>query len=155
MIEIELTPDEIHLAASHGIQRRLPKLRGERDDRVQKEASSWDNEIQGCCAELAWCKLTNTYWSGVGGLRARDAHTVEVRWTHHQGRGGLIVYPGDSEDRVYVLMEGYAPVMRVVGWLQGAEAKRLVANREGLPIVDRRFLRPYDTHHRRAKKACP
>lgn len=121
-VTITLTANEIHLAASHGILRRYEKHLGRRGDRIQKEVSSWDNEIEGACAELAWAKLCSSYWSGVSGLKAVDGAGAEVRWTKHDG-GGLIVYNHDSDDGVFILAKGRAPHFRFVGWLTGAEGK--------------------------------
>lgn len=135
---MRLTIDEIHMGAIHAVKRRCAKLAKERGDRAQNEQSSWDNEIGGALAEMAWCKLTDTYWSGVGGLRFPDSGSgVEVRWTHLEGRGGLIVYEGDDRSSVYVLAEGYAPEIRFVGWLNGADAAAKVARVGNIDIVPR------------------
>lgn len=122
MITVTLTPNEVHLAASHGLLRRYEKLQGKRGDRIQKERSNWDNEIEGACAELAWAKRLGVYWTGVSNLKAKDGADMEVRWTKHEG-GGLIIYPHDDDQSVFVLAKGYAPEFRFVGWLRGAEGK--------------------------------
>ena len=81
MITVTLTPNEVHLAASHGLLRRYEKLQGKRSDRIQKERSNWDNEIEGACAELAWAKHLGVYWSGVSDLKAKDGADMEVLLT--------------------------------------------------------------------------
>lgn len=140
-VRIELTADEIHMGATHAIYRRCMKHRGLRGDRVQKEVSTWDNEINGALAEVAFCKWRNKYWSGVTGLRANDAPDAEVRWTKHEGNGGLIVYDHDKDEAIYVLMDGGPPVFNVVGFMRGREAKA-VGNRVSFGIlVDRAQLR--------------
>ena len=121
---ITLTADEVHLAASHGLIRRHQKLSGNRQDRMQRHRSDWDNEIEGVCAELAFCKHRGIYWSGLGGIRAKDGGDVDVRWTKHTGTGGLIVYPHDPDDTAIVLMDGFAPSYSLVGWMYAGEAKR-------------------------------
>jgi hypothetical protein len=123
-VAVTLTADEVHFAASHGLVRRHAKLSGNRGDRMQRYRSTWDNEIEGVCAELAFCKLRGIYWSGLGGIRAKDGGEVDVRWTKHEGTGGLIVYPHDPDDGRIVLMDGFAPTYRVIGWIVGVEAKR-------------------------------
>lgn len=123
MAVVVLTPNEVHLAASHGVLRRYEKLAGRRGDRVQKQCSDWDNEIEGACAEYAWAKFRQQFWTGVVGVGARDGVEVEVRWTKH-AHGGLIVYPHDDDDSVYVLARGRAPEFRFVGWLRGGEGKQ-------------------------------
>lgn len=124
MIVVNLTPNEVHLAASHGLLRRYEKLQGKRGDRIQKERSNWDNEIEGACAELAWAKHLGVYWSGVSDLKAKDGADMEVRWTKHE-EGGLIIYPHDDDRSVFVLAKGFAPEFRFVGWLRGGDGKRI------------------------------
>jgi len=124
MQTVTLTPNEVHLAASHAILRRYEKLAGKRSDRIQKEQSTWDNEIEGACAELAWCKLYNHYWTGVTGLRAKDGGDAEVRWTKWPS-GGLIIYPHDKDDSIFVLARGSAPRYEFVGWLTGGDGKKV------------------------------
>lgn len=138
-----MTADEVHLAASHGLLRRFQKLRGNRQDRMQRHVSLWDNEIEGACAELAFCKLRGVYWSGVSGLRAKDGGAVDVRWTRHHGTGGLIVYPQDDDAAVIVLMEGAAPVYSVVGWMRAAQAKRPEWLKDFGYLVARQYLKAY------------
>lgn len=121
---IELTPDEVHTAALHGLLRRTQKLAGKRADRVQQQRSSWDNEVEGACAELAFCKWRGVYWSGLSQLRARDGGDFEVRYTVHEGNGGLIIYEHDVDDGVFVLIDGHAPRFRLVGWMRGRDGKR-------------------------------
>ncbi len=123
MIETTLSPNEIHMGACHGVLRRTEKHQGKRSDRVQKEDSSWDNEINGALAELAFCKTRGIYWSGCVELRAKDAGSVEVRWTRHKDKGGLIIYDHDADDAMFILMDGFAPTYRIIGWISGADAK--------------------------------
>lgn len=139
---IQLSPDEIYLAASHGLLRRRAKLRGETRDRAQRSASTWDNEIEGACAELAFCKFRQIYWTGSEGIRARDGGDVDVRWTKHLNTGGLILYDKDDPNLVIVLMEGFAPEYRLVGWLRAGEGKRQEwKDRAGYYLVPRQHLR--------------
>jgi hypothetical protein len=139
LIKVTLTPDEIHLAASHAVLRRSRKQH--RSDRAQNGASSWDNEIQGSLAELAWCKHRNIYWSGVSDIHAKDGGNIEVRWTHHTHNGGLIIYPNDGDQDIFVLAEGYAPTIYFVGWIHGGPAKQMATIRGNISIVDRSKLR--------------
>lgn len=140
-VTVTLTPNDIHLATSHGLLRRTEKLQGRRTDREQNERSTWDNEMEGVCAELAWCKHLNLFWSGVSGLRAMDGGGVEIRWTKHD-TGGLIVYDHDHDDSVYVLAKGFAPSYRFVGWLTGKEARPLARRIGNITVVQPHLLRP-------------
>lgn len=139
-VEVTLTPNDIHLATTHGLLRRIEKLQGKRGDREQNENSTWANEMEGVCAELAWCKHLNLFWSGVSGLRAVDGGGVEVRWTKH-ATGGLIVYDHDKDDSVYVLAKGFAPTYRFVGWLTIKEARPLTRRVGNISVVDSSMLK--------------
>lgn len=139
MKEITLTPDEIHFAAMHGIHRRMKKLEGARGDRIQKEMSSWDNEINGAGAELAFCKWRKCYWSGLSGLKAADG-TAEVRWTRHYDTGGLIVYPQDDDSAYYTLADGGPRTFRFIGYLSGKQAKELATQTNFGMLVERQHL---------------
>ena len=118
-----LTPNEIHMAACHGILRRYEKLCGKRGDRPQKERSSWDNEIEGACCELAVANWLGVPWSGAQKFQAVDVGSFEVKWTRHQGKGGLIVHTYMDDDVKYVVFDGFAPQYFFVGWAYGHEAK--------------------------------
>ena len=142
MFSVTLTPDEINLAASHGLYRRIKKHEGKREDRPQKERSIWDNEIEGSCAELAWCKHWGQYWSGLSGIRESDGVGVEVKWTRH-ANGGVILNRKLSDDTVYVLAKGFAPTFFFVGWITGGEGK-LYAEDSGFGLlVPAKFLHPW------------
>lgn len=118
-----LTMDEVRAACYHGVQRRIKKLNGERQDRAQGKRSTWDNEMEGACAELAFAKYYGVFWGGLSGLRAADCLGFEIRWTNHFDRGGLLIYRNDQDDRRFVLVDGFAPEYRIIGELQGREGK--------------------------------
>ena len=139
---VTLTPDEIHAGATHGILRRFMKHNGMRSERSQKMASSWDNEIEGALAELAWCKMRGRFWSGMSGIKATDAGKVEIRWTRHES-GGLIYYPDrDKDTSTFILAKGWAPRYEFVGYLTGAEARSMGKTTEFGMLVDAGRLHP-------------
>ena len=139
---IRLTPDEICLAAFHAVIRRRAKLAGLRADRQQASRSTWDNEIEGASAELAYSKQCGRYWSGLTGLKVPDCDKEEVRWTKHEGTGGLIAYPDDADTARLILMDGFAPCYRVIGWAYAREAKQARFRQpEGYYLVPRKLLR--------------
>ena len=123
MINVTLTPNEVHNAASHALLRRYEKLAGRRKDRMQKGRSDWDNEIEGACAEYAWASHTGKFWTGVSNIKATDGQDVEIRWTKHAS-GGLIIYPHDDDESVFILARGFAPNFSFVGWMRGAAGKQ-------------------------------
>lgn len=143
IITIRLTVDEYHYAAMHALERRAKKLGGERGDRMQRGPSTIDDEIEGCVAELAYCKYCNVYWSGLSCVRAVDAGEVEVRWTKHYNHGGLVVYPDESNERMYVLMDGVHLTKRIIGWLPGRVAKRAEHLTDFGYLVPRKLVESY------------
>ena len=144
MITVTLTPDEIFTAAVHGVFRRIKKHEGDREDREQKERSIWDNEIEGSCAELAWAKYHEEYWTGLSKLRGSDTKSAEVRWTRHE-HGGLIIYRKDKNQDIFVLAKGFAPTITFVGWISGEDARKNAADSGfGPKLLDSSFLNPFD-----------
>lgn len=145
MISLELTTNEVCYAAFHGIMRRKDKLDGLRSDREQGCKSTWENEIEGACAELAYCKSRGWYWSGLTAIRTPDAGRVEIRWTRREGTGGLIIYRTDHNDTPCLLLDGFAPHYRVIGWLYAREGKlEKFLEPEGYFLVPRKLLRPLE-----------
>lgn len=139
-----LTADEIFVAASHALLRRFFTYRGMNGQGKRKqlhEGSTWDDEVEGACAELALCKLRNLYWSAAAGHGVKDAgFAVDVRWVrkpHH----GLIVQEGDTG--WMALMDGHAPTFRAVGYFDADEAKRPEWLRKFGFVVPRELLRPF------------
>ena len=85
-----------------------------------------DEEVVGACGEIAvgkaadkwFCPSVNTFH------RTPDClQDVEVRSTS-LASGSLIVRDNDADDRRYVLAVVDAPMVTLVGWLTGAEAKQ-------------------------------
>lgn len=125
MIIIKLTANEVCSAAHHALMRRVAKVNGERyqEHRVKPDKFPWDNEIEAACAEIALAKHFGVFWSGLGELGAGDAGEWEARWTRWLDTGKLTIYPKDPDNRRYVLIDGVAPTMRLIGWLYAGEAK--------------------------------
>lgn len=145
-----LTPNEIHLAASHAVRRRveaIEKKRKQRGDEALTRHVPWDNEIEAACAELAYCKDKGIYWTGVTAIRAPDCGGVDVRWTVHKDKGGLPVLPDDQG--ALVLLDGFAPNYSAVGWLRANEGKRPEwwVNKWAEYLVPREYLHPMPVPH--------
>lgn len=122
-MQVRLSPEEIQQGAMAGVARRVSKYREDTKDRAQNEESSWDNEIGGALAEMAWSKLRGVYWTGMEGKEAPDdCGGVQLRWTRHS-TGGLIIYRQDNDEDIFILSTG-CPVFEFVGWMRGKEAKR-------------------------------
>lgn len=121
---ITLSADEVHAAASHALLRRTRKIEIGRKEKSHQQRSPWDDEIEAACAEMAFCKSRGFYWTGAGNIRAPDGGGFEVRWTKYEGAGGMIVYADTPDDTAVVLLDGFAPRYRVVGWAWAGDCKR-------------------------------
>lgn len=149
-VHLNLTLDEVRVACYHGVDRRMKKLNGERGDRPQSDRSTWDNELEGSCTELALNKYYGLYPTSLAGLRAPDSLEWEIRWTNWYDSGGLLIYPDDANDRRYLLLDGFAPNYRIIGWAFGREAKQRdhFIRDGGYYILPRRLLHPYSKETR-------
>lgn len=122
---ISLSLQEVHLAAQHGMMRRLSALKKARPDKYTNgDLTAWQGDIDGAIAELAVSKAFGTYWSGSVAIRAVDAGSVEVRATRYES-GHLIVQRGDADDAVFVLAIVGDTRVRLAGYI-GARAARVV-----------------------------
>jgi hypothetical protein len=92
-------------------------------------------EIVGACGEMAVCKTLGKFWSpSVNTFHAIAdvAADIEVRSTDRLD-GSLIVRDNDADDRFYFLVVGVPPLLNVIGYIQGVDAKqdRFVRNPNG------------------------
>lgn len=124
---------EIRYAAFHAIDRRTHALAHRRRDKTDINNYTWTNEVESTCAELAFAKWLNECWTGLAGRGFPDCGEVDIRWTEYDNRtrfskngeaGGLIAYAGDLDDRRLVLVDGFAPSLRAIGWALAGEVKR-------------------------------
>lgn len=83
----------------------------------------------GCCAEMAFAKITNQYWTGGGDTfqNESDVGKNQVRSSDWPD-GRLLIRPNEMEkyrQSVWVLMIGSANTgYRFAGWIRGFEAER-------------------------------
>lgn len=148
-----LSPDEIRFGAYHAIDRRMQQMNGKRSRYGQAYQPVWDDEVESTCAEEAFSKFKDKYWTGLAGLRSTDCADEDVRWTRHSN-GHLPIYPRNDDQRRLVLMDGFAPVYRVIGWAFAHEAKypQYWDQEKGYFAFPRRLLHPYgDATWRRLK----
>jgi hypothetical protein len=142
-VVIKLTHEEMEAAAYEGVRRRLcnlrrgsQPLRGAFKMRTAGNAPEvWKCDIEGASAELAVCKLTNLYWSGLNKQGVDVGMNTGVRHTPHDD-GHLIVYADDLDEMTMVLVTGTPPVLKVRGWIQASDAKTLYYHREGRPDTE-------------------
>lgn len=150
MTTVSLSWREVRLAALAGVDRHIYALSKELPDRhglADGVSRGWDLHVIGAIGEWATAKALGLYWSdhlpGPG-----DIGKLEVRSTPRPN-GPLIVRPRDPDAVPFVLVAGSPPVLRVVGWLAGAEAKverwwRGDSERPGAYFVPQSALRPLD-----------
>jgi hypothetical protein len=140
-----LTGDEIRYCAYHGIDRRMKRLDGNHHCKNKVYKSVWDDDVESCCAECAFCKWHGVFWSGLGHYKSPDSAVLEdVKWTRYPD-GYLGIHPQYDNNTRFVLMDGYAPVFRVIGWAYGGEAKKEEwwDAQQRIFTMKRRFLHPY------------
>ena len=125
-IDVKLTVMDSQSGARVGCARRIESMDSNRNQGFgYNTADAWRNDIEGACAELAYCKALDIYWPGsINTFKEPDCgKKTQVRWTHHIN-GSLIVRDKDPDDHYYVLVVGACPDYRVVGWIMGYDAKK-------------------------------
>ena len=125
MTQINLTSEELRLAASVGIARQIDNIAAGRRQRHGKSAlGDWQMHIEGACGEFAVAKFLGLFWSGnVGDLCAHDVGKHEVR-QRSRGNYDLVIYEGDHDDSPYWLVTGLNGRYMIRGWIYGREGKK-------------------------------
>jgi hypothetical protein len=124
MIRIELTEIEERLARFVALRRHAAnRARGVRDAKIGDQSAS-QTDIEGCGAELAFCKHMNVYpdlqcevWSAVD-ARTVEFGSVDVKATVYPD-GSLLAVHGKIDGVLpdtYALMTGRMPVYFFAGW---------------------------------------
>ena len=135
MTSIHLTGQEMVIAATIGIRRRIDSLCNgfqERNGAANASISDqWYWNVLGACGELAVAKSTGRYWAGAIGQKKTEADIgpdIQVRTRGNQKMDpasvDLIVREDDSDHFRYVLVLGHPPDMIIAGWIWGFEAKQ-------------------------------
>lgn len=121
-VEVCLTWSEVKFGAHIGADRRVDNLaNGARDRWGISNDDRWDRDVEGACAEQAVAKYFGIYW--VGGNKTEDVGPYQVRATH-RADGRLTLHPPDRDDKVFILVTGYAPKFRLVGWIMARDGKQ-------------------------------
>jgi len=123
LVTVVFTWSEVRLSAVKGVDRNLRALyKGRR--RLFGRDSGWDENIIGALGEDAVAKHLDRYPSRGPELDYEgDVGHVQVRATTHP-LGRLIVKREDADGAAFVLARVTEPVVVLVGWLYGHEAKR-------------------------------
>jgi len=90
----------------------------------EKNVSQWHIDIEGACAEMAFAKGIDIYWSGMAmdTLKAPDVGVVQIRHTDLE-YGGLILRPDDNDSETFALVTGAVPKFCIVGWICASDGK--------------------------------
>lgn len=111
---------------------------------------SLEHDLQAAAAEYAFAFFSGLEWhTEVNRFEKPDVGIWEVRnrWSHKKL---LRIYPKDIEDQPYVLVTGKMPLMRIVGWIWGREAKQdkywgqIEPEREPMFYIPHADLTPFD-----------
>lgn len=124
MIQVKLTPEEFSLAVHIANSRFLEaNLKGLKD--VLFDKSYYDGfaiHLWGCLGELAVSKWMNIPWKASVNKFKKEADigtNIEVRHRLNP-KHDLIIRNGDDPDRFYFLTTGDAPIINIVGYIQGS-----------------------------------
>ena len=124
---VNLTIEEIQVAAQAGLQRQLRCLRGSGNgsrtlsDYTRRYGSPgksglWTNSIEGALGEFAVAKFLNLYPTGIGGYNATDVgKDIEVR-TRPEKFHQLFLKKTDKPDKYYILVQGSYGEYIIRGW---------------------------------------
>lgn len=128
-MRIELSLTEWH----HAVQTAVLRMMVSSASRLRHASTyerNWaqrlDEEVTGSVGEIAVAKSIGQFHIGSVNTfhRVPDCFgNAEVRATRREN-GCLIVRDNDADDRLFVLVVGDPPVVRIVGFLRGADAKR-------------------------------
>ena len=130
---VTLSAREWQLAENHAEYRQIQsRAHGMRPKAQQKDDDTAEDGALGALGEMAFARFANAYWSAV---ESKEAEDVGFRWevrTRRVHSWDLIVRPGDSLERPYVLVTAdNAPGERnfcIRGWINGEDTQ----NREWL-----------------------
>lgn len=123
-MKIELTASEMAIANVVAAMRTTCNRAGNIVERKIGSHSSYQMDVDGFAAELAFCKAMNLHpdlsvvnQSLTHDCVARNGKTIDVKTTRHVG-GRLLVAPNkkDSQTQIYVLVVGTAPAFDVIGY---------------------------------------
>ena len=128
-MRVELSLTEWHHAVQTGVLRMMVSS-ASRLNHASTYERSWsqrlDEEVTGAVGEIAVAKSLGQFHIGSVNTFHRVPDCLgdtEVRATRRDD-GCLIVRDNDDDDRLYVLVVGDPPSVRIAGWLRGGEAKR-------------------------------
>ena len=124
-IEVSLSWNEVHLAATVGVLRNIQALKGGlKHCHGATDEEMWKYHIEGASGEFALAKALNVHWGAHSNVfKVPDiSGNIQVR-TRSNHNWDLIVRDGDPDDEIFILVTGSVPNYRIVGWILGKDAK--------------------------------
>ena len=128
-MRIELTASEMAIANVVAAMRTTCNRAANIVERKIGSHSSYQMDVDGFAAELAFCKAMNLHpdlsvvnQSLTHDCVARNGKTIDVKTTRYES-GRLLVAPNkkDSQTQIYVLVVGTAPAFDVIGYASKEE----------------------------------
>lgn len=126
--ETRLTTADLYLAAQAGILRRISAIKSNRHQRHgNRETALWDQDIEGCIAEMLVAKAFNINWTPYAddpkSLKSDVGEDIQVRSTKRSD-GCLLVHPDDPDEQMFVLVTGTGLDKTIKGYIKGSYAKK-------------------------------
>ena len=128
---VTLTPAELSIGSTVGLQRQLKCLQNSRSGKSLKDYEKywgdpgakglWGNSIEGALGEFALAKYLGVYPTGISGYDSTDVgEHYEVRTRPHP-LDNLFLKKRDKKDKYYVLVIGSYGVYELKGWISAPE----------------------------------
>jgi len=127
-VTVALTKAEVFQASMVGVCRHVASMFKKRNLlKYPQFTEGWVKEIEGACSEAAVAKHFDLWWRmSVNEFFGGDiGGKLQVRWVPEQERQSLILRPKDRNDDLFVLVTGAAPNMEPLGWILGADGRKI------------------------------
>ena len=128
---VTLTPAEISIGSTAGLQRQLKCLQNSRSGKNLKDYRDhwgdpgkkglWGNSIEGALGEFALAKYLGLYPSGIAGKDTTDVGEHYEARTRPHPLDNLFLKKKDKPDKYYVLVIGSYGVYEIKGWISAPE----------------------------------
>lgn len=132
--KVRLTHEELLFAGQAGSLRRTSAIKAKRHQRWGNTGKNskgqdilWDQDIEGCAAEMLVAKATNKYWlpfsNDPRSIKSDVGTNIQVRHTSRIN-GCLLIHPDDPDDQLFFLVTGSNVEMTIKGYIKGVDAKK-------------------------------
>lgn len=124
-----LTKEEMTEAIYWGGMRRLEHIfdiKGKLSNFVgNPNWNGWNMDIEGCAAEMAYCKYRGIQWRCTKSYEADVGDNIQIRHTEH-ANGCLVFKPRDDKlaGHWFVLVTGKDGRYNVAGYMKGSDCRR-------------------------------